>query len=49
MPNYLIDTDVIIDYLRGNPKAKTFFEKIPGNLYLSSITVAELYADIKGE
>ena len=47
MPKYLIDTDVIIDYLRGNHKTKTYFDKIEGNLYLSSITVAELYVGIK--
>lgn len=46
---WLIDTDVLIDYLRGVDQAATFLEKMVENTicYLSVITVAELYAGIK--
>ncbi len=49
MTHYLIDTDVLIDYLRATDKAIKFLEKtIPtATCYLSSITVAELYAGIR--
>ena len=43
----LIDTDVIIDYLRGFPKAVEYLEKQTSTLFLSSITIAELYAGVK--
>lgn len=45
----LIDTDVLIDYLRGIAKAVQFLEKIIENsiCYISVITVAELYAGVK--
>ncbi|MBI4149308.1 type II toxin-antitoxin system VapC family toxin [Candidatus Woesearchaeota archaeon] len=42
--NYLLDTDIAIEYLRGNPTA---VEKLGilsfENLYISSISVAELF------
>jgi hypothetical protein len=46
---YLLDTDVLIDYLRGLSVAGNFLEKIMTDTapYLSTITVAELYAGIK--
>jgi predicted nucleic acid-binding protein len=49
MSKYLIDTDIIIDYLRGVPPSTHFLEKTIVNAacYLSSITVAELYAGIR--
>src|SRR6266480_1025699 len=45
----LIDTDVIIDYLREQPEAIKFLEKTISNsiCLLSSITVAELYAGVR--
>jgi hypothetical protein len=45
----LIDTDVLIDYLRGYSKAVHYLENVRDSLLLSSITVAELYAGIKNE
>src|SRR3990167_2487757 len=48
---YLIDTDVLIDYLRGASQAEQFLEKIISHSVccLSVITVAELYAGVKSE
>ncbi|WP_291460053.1 type II toxin-antitoxin system VapC family toxin [Desulfobacula sp.] len=45
----LIDTDVLIDFLRGHSKAVSFINKNPSRALLSSIVVAELYAGIKGD
>ncbi|HEC86078.1 MAG: type II toxin-antitoxin system VapC family toxin [Candidatus Parabeggiatoa sp. nov. 2] len=43
----LIDTDVVIDYLRGNPQAIAFIQQAPLVLWISSMTVAELYAGVR--
>jgi predicted nucleic acid-binding protein len=43
----LIDTDVLIDYLRGNSQGIDYLENITGLLLVSSITVAELYAGVR--
>lgn len=44
----LVDTDVLIDFLRGYNKAITFIEKHSSHIILSPIVVAELYAGVKG-
>lgn len=44
----LLDTDVIIEYLRDRPKAIEYFENLESELFVSSISVAELYAGVKG-
>ncbi|MFN2267489.1 MAG: type II toxin-antitoxin system VapC family toxin [Desulfonatronovibrio sp.] len=44
----LVDTDVLIDFLRGYDKAITFIDKFSPRIILSSIVVAELYAGVKG-
>ncbi|TAK72818.1 MAG: type II toxin-antitoxin system VapC family toxin [Gammaproteobacteria bacterium] len=46
---WLIDTDVLIDYLKGVSQAIEFLDKIieRTTCYLSVITVAELYAGIR--
>ena len=50
MNKLLFDTDVIIDYLRGHEKAKSFLSSNAcNNLFLSSITIAELFAGVRGE
>jgi len=46
---YLLDTDIIIEYLRGQRKAVAYLEALEGALYLSAITVAELFSGVKGE
>lgn len=45
---FLIDTDVIIEYLRGSERAIRFVESLEGHLCVSAITVAELYSGVKG-
>ncbi len=47
----LIDTNVIIDFLRGYPEAKTYFGAIPDKteLLISTITVTELYAGVANQ
>ena len=44
----LVDTDVLIDFLRGYDKAISFIEKFSSQMILSPIVVAELYAGVKG-
>ncbi len=40
----LIDTDVMVDFLRGNPTAVALIQKDSKRIVLPSIVVAELYA-----
>ena len=40
----LIDTDVLIDYLRDYPEAIRYVEACQERLLISVVTVAELYA-----
>ena len=47
MNKIIFDTDVLIEYLRGSKQAKTFIDKIKGSVYMSSITMAELYAGVR--
>ena len=43
----LVDTDVWIDFLRGIPQAVAFVSKLPNDVAISSISVAELYAGVR--
>ena len=43
----LIDTDVLIDYLRGQVNAVAYLESVTVRLLISAITVAELYAGVR--
>ena len=45
----LVDTDVLVDYLRGDDRAAAFVKKCAERMVLSSVVVAELYAGVKGE
>jgi predicted nucleic acid-binding protein len=45
----ILDTDVLIDYLRGNDNAIRFLEDLQEQLCVSVITVAELYAGIRNK
>jgi len=45
----LIDTDVMIDFLRGHPKAVALVKKHSSRIILSSIVIAELYAGVRGD
>lgn len=43
----LIDTDILIDYLRGHPSAVSFMEQNIDNLVVSAVSVAELYQGVR--
>ena len=45
----LIDTDVMVDFLRGYPKAVALVRKQSTRIILSSIVAAELYAGVKDD
>ncbi|MBU4496009.1 MAG: type II toxin-antitoxin system VapC family toxin [Candidatus Aminicenantes bacterium] len=40
---YLVDTDILVDYLRGFEKALLFIGKYQNNMACSAITVSEIY------
>ena len=44
---FLVDTDVLIDYLRGERKAVDYVKKHAGEMTISVISVAELYAGVR--
>jgi len=43
----LLDTDVMVDFLRGNGKAVALVKDNAGSILLSTIVVAELYAGVR--
>lgn len=43
----LIDTDVVIDYLRGRTEAADFFERNIDDAAVSTISVAELFQGVR--
>ena len=45
----LPDTDVLVDFLRGQPKAVALIRARAERIVLSAIVVAELYAGVRGE
>jgi predicted nucleic acid-binding protein len=45
----LFDTDVLIEYLRGREEAIEYLEGLTSDLYLSVISVAELFAGVKDD
>jgi len=45
----LVDTDVMVDFLRGNPKAVALVQRYSTRVILSSIVAAELYAGVRGD
>jgi predicted nucleic acid-binding protein len=50
MPSRLVvDTDVLVEYLRGQAAAAQWLESQEGDLLVSAITVAELFAGVRGE
>ena len=46
-PLLVVDTDVLIDYLRDQPQAVAFLEGTEQPLATSVITIAELYAGVR--
>ena len=49
MGSILLDTDVLVDFLRGHSKAVAFVNAHSARIILSSIVVAELYSGVKGD
>jgi predicted nucleic acid-binding protein len=47
MSAMLVDTDVLIDYLRGLEQAQNFISSLPEQVYISAITVAELHLGVR--
>lgn len=45
----LVDTDVMVDFLRGHPKAVALVKEHSSRVILSSIVAAELYAGVRGD
>ena len=45
---YLLDSDFLIEHLRGIEQARSFFAKLDGDLYVSAVTVTELYSGVRG-
>lgn len=45
----LADTDVLIDFLRGNEKAIELVREHSENMFVSTITITELYAGARNE
>lgn len=43
----LVDTDILIDYLRDHPEAISFLERNVEDVFISSVSVAELYQGVR--
>lgn len=43
----LVDSDVLIDFLRGQPDARDFVLSLPRTAAISAITVAELHVGVR--
>ena len=43
----LLDTDLLIDYLRSHPSAEALFDKLPDDCAISTLSVAELHAGVR--
>ncbi|MCK4761585.1 MAG: type II toxin-antitoxin system VapC family toxin [Candidatus Aminicenantes bacterium] len=44
---FLVDTDVLVDFLRGEEKAVDFVKRDSKKILISAITAAELYAAVR--
>ncbi len=45
----LIDTDVLVEYLRGRSEAVEYLEGLTSDLYISVISIAELFAGVRDD
>lgn len=43
----MLDTNVLIDYLRNHPEAINYLENLPQTPVVSAVTAAELYAGVR--
>lgn len=48
-PEFLVDTDVMVDFLRGDSKAVDFIKNAADRVALSVIVCAELYSGARDE
>ena len=46
---FLFDTDVLVDYLRGQPQAVALVKGCADRIVLSAVVVAELYAGVRDD
>jgi predicted nucleic acid-binding protein len=46
---YVLDSDFLIEHLRGIASARAFFDELNGELFVSAVTVTELYSGIRHE
>lgn len=44
---YLLDSNILVDYLRNRPEAVEFLENLATVPQISAVTVAELYAGVR--
>lgn len=49
MSGVLVDTNVLIDYLRDHPRAAKYLESSTGQMMISALTVAELHAGARND
>lgn len=49
MAHALVDTDILIDYLRGHAGAVRFVTDHADHMIVSALSVAELYAGVRGD
>ena len=49
MAHLLVDTDILIDYLRGHAGAVRFVTDHVDDMVVSAMSVAELYAGVRGD
>lgn len=47
MAGLIVDTDVLVDYLRGEPKALAYLKNARSPLRVSCLTLAELYVGVR--
>jgi predicted nucleic acid-binding protein len=45
----LLDTDVLVEYLRGRQEAIEYLEGLESDLFVSDVSVAELFSGGKGD
>jgi predicted nucleic acid-binding protein len=45
--SFLLDSNILVDYLRNRPEAVEFFDALSAAPKISAITVAELYAGVR--
>ena len=49
MSGLLVDTNVLVDHLRGVPQAGEYLQAVTEDISVSSVTVAELHAGVRDE